>query len=185
MHKRKLVIIFIIVIIIIFFWMLWYENITNRDKTKTIKVSSDYKNEINLIGSFPMSDSVGKNIMYDEDNENVQGYYEFEIQSTVSYKIKYEVYAKEQYNNPAIHPNYIKVYLTDENNNPVTGYDKLSVPTFYDLKNSFHTVDKKIYDGILKPGEKKKFILRVWVSDAYSIENIDKKYGMFVYVEAK
>ncbi len=185
MHKRKYVIVFIIVIIIIFFLMLWHENMVNKDKSKAIRVSSSYKNEINLVDSFPMSDSIGKNMVYDEDNVSVQGYYEFEVESTVSYKTKYEIYAMEQYYSQAIHPNYIKVYLTDGDNVPIEGYDTLSVPTFYDLKNSFHSIGKKIYSGTLNPNEKKKFILRVWVSDAYSISTIEKKCGMLVYVEAK
>lgn len=187
MNKNKFAILFIVVIIIVFFLMLWYENMLNKDKSNAIKVSSNYKNEIILKDSFPMNDSIGKNIVYDEDNSQIQGYYEFEVESTVSYKTKYEIYAMEQYypKVQAIHSNYIKVYLTDENNIPVMGYDTLSTPTIYTLKNSNNFVGKRIYSGTLKPGEKKKFILRIWVSDAYSIGNIEKKYGMFVNVEAK
>ena len=186
MHKKHFFIIFVVFVVAIFFILLWHDNIVNRSKSESITVTSNYKNEIVLKDIVPMSDITGRSISFSEDNSDVQGYYEFEVTANPKYKTKFEIYAIEQYYDSKIHPNYIKVYLTDEYNNPISGYDDLSVPTFYNLKaSSLNSVGKRLYYGSLKAGESKKFILRAWVGDAYSIGKTEKNFGMKIYVDVE
>ena len=60
------------------------------------------------------------------------------------------------------------------------------VPTFFNLTVAKLTPKgKRLYYGTLKGGESKKFILRVWVGDAYAIGENSNDFGMNIYVEAE
>ena len=183
MHKKHFLIVFIVVVILVFFLMLWKENLDHKNNNTSIQVFSNYSSDISLRDGFPMNDTLGKNISFEEDNSTVQGYYEFEINSEED--TNYEIFAIEKYYNRLIHPNYIKVYLTDENNNPIDGFDSLSVPTFYDLTvSSLNPAGRRLYYGHLKAGETKKYIFRSWVGDAYSISPVERNFGIKIFVEA-
>ena len=130
--------------------------------------------------------NIGKSITDSNENSNVQAYYNFEVKSNSDKDTYYEIYASDLDYDNTIHSNYIKMYLTDENNKPLSGFDNLAVPTFYNLKvSSLNPTSKRLYYGYIKSGETQKFILRVWVGDAYAVGVDTNSFGMKIYAEAK
>ena len=76
------------------------------------------------------------------------------------------------------------MYLTDEHNKVLPGYDSVSVPTYYNLRvSTLNPNARRLYYGYLDAGESRSFILRSWIGDAYTISNISKQFGAKLYVE--
>lgn len=182
--KNIILIVIVIILLISCINMLLFFYKHRIEKAKEVELVSPYNNKFEIIDSYPMIDDLGKSMIYDEDNKNVQSFYEFEVKSKSEKKKKYEITVSDLDFSNSIHPNFIKVYLTDENNHPISGFDTLAVPTYYDLKvSSINPTAKRLYYGTIKAGEVKKYRLRVWVGDAYSIGIQTKKFGMKVNVE--
>lgn len=183
------VLLFVLGLLIIMFLIFYFTidilySTGNTTDNKKIKLNSKYDNPMYLDDGMPMSDNSGKKITYKKDNSDVVGYYEFEITSKSSSDSNYEIYAVEEDVDNRLKPNYVKVYLTDEDDNPVSGYDNISVPTYGNLKvSSLNPAGRRLYYGYLEAGESKKYKLRVWVSDAYTVTKTTKEFGMKLYVE--
>lgn len=78
---------------------------------------------------------------------------------------------------------YVKVYLTDQNDNPVVGY-KESVPTYDMLKDSLTEGSKTIYESsISSSGSSKKLRLRIWVSSDYNLPDVSRTFSFKVNVK--
>ena len=117
---------------------------------------------------------------------SVQGYYSFIVKNNSNFDTNFEIYLDDSKYENTIHPNFIKTYLTDSNDNPVSGFDGLAVPTYYKLRvSNIVPTGRKIYEGNLKSFESKKYTLRAWVGDAYSIDVLSKSFSFDVKVEAK
>ncbi len=158
--------------------------IKNKNRVVDVSLSSRSNNSISIKSKITMDDDHGKAIYYDKSKDKFQGYLEFEVVSKSTVKSKYEIYAVED-DNVIIHPNYVKVYLTDENDNPVSGYEDFAVPTFYNLRvSSLNPKGKRLYYGTINPNEAKKYKLRVWFSDSYKLEQEDKNFSIKLFVEA-
>ena len=124
--------------------------------------------------------------MTDEVGKNQENYYEFTVIPTTSGKIKldYYIFLEEMADNN-IDSKYIKVYLTDQNNNPV-GRFKQSNASLYlnDLENNEenikNVVDRQcinIDNQVIKDCENNQTLispltyrLRFWISDEFEIE---------------
>lgn len=121
-------------------------------------------NTINVVSSKPMSDSLGKSIS-DKDK-----YYEFSVSNDYDKDINYEILLEPIIN--TLDGKYIKFYLTDEANKPLFGFDK-EVPVFSQFEDSDLDGNKVLYKNTLKAKTDNKFILRVWVSDRYKVNEKD------------
>ena len=117
-------------------------------------------NTINVVSSKPMNDSLGKDIN-DKDK-----YYEFSVSNDFDKEINYEILLEPIIN--TLDGKYIKFYLTDENNKPLSGFDK-EVPVFSQFSDSELDGNKVLYKDTLKAKSDSKFILRVWISDSYNV----------------
>ena len=113
-----------------------------------------------LTGIVPMSDT---------DGINSSNYFDFTVNSTVdTEKIYYEVYISPKTGN-TLNTNYIKTYLTDQNNN------KVSEITMYNDLSDYETNGKIIYKGLVtlnstktKKNETKALRLRVWLDETFT-----------------
>lgn len=142
--------------------------------------------KIVLNNSLLLTDTMGKNLNLDNLKVGTTGYTEFEIKSKVDEKIKFEVYLLKEEAEPEIPLQFIKVYLTDENDNVIDTFAGSSVPTFYDLKVSDINLNGKIlYSGSLKNKESKKFKLRMWVADTYEITPSENIFSVKLKVGVK
>ena len=85
-----------------------------------------------------------------------------------------------------IKENFIKVYLTNNKDEPFSNYDLNSVPVFSDLPYISDKPDSKlVYSGRIKGKSYEKFKFRMWLSDLYSINNITEDFKCLVGVKMK
>ena len=79
---------------------------------------------------------------------------------------------------------YVRMYLTDGDNDlPLLGYQD-DIPTYRELKISESNADgKQLYVGTLKNGEKKNFKLRMWLDEAYPITPEMKSFKIALFVK--
>ncbi len=187
MQKSKLrLFAFVLVVVILFVLICLQSNDLNRGKknVSAIELSSELGNAILLEDNYPMTDDIGKRIKYNADNSDVQTYIEFTITSKSNVGSNYELYLVQDDLEKSLHPNFVKVYLTDEHNKALPGFDSLSVPTYYNLRvSSLNPSARRLYYGYLDAGESRSFILRAWIGDAYTISNVSKEFGAKLYVE--
>ena len=80
-------------------------------------------------------------------------------------------------------PNYVKIYLTDQDDLAYEGYE--SVPTYDDLddvKGPEEVDGKLLYQDTFFESGVKKFRLRMWVSEKYELSEESKKFKIRVDV---
>jgi len=104
----------------------------------------------------------------------------FATLSTSNRKITYEIYLTKQDSNiKTIKSNYVKFYLTDENNNPYKGFDQNKMVNYHDL---YILNDKPgsvlLYRSTLMGNKTAKFKLRMWLSDSYGINQEKENFSV-------
>lgn len=134
-------------------------------------------NVIDINNAVPISDEKGKKLI---GNNNV-----FDFTVSAKYQgvsaIDYEIYATPI--TQTLDSKYIKVYLTDQNDQAVTGFDSV-IPTYDQLKDSTIDNSKIIYNSSLnQSGISQKFRLRIWVSSDYNMPETSKKFSFKVNVK--
>lgn len=175
--------IFIVLMVLVTCRFFLMENLPFNDTHLDVDLNDK---KIVLNNSLLLTDTMGKNL----NNENLKvgttGYTEFEISSKVEEKIKFDVYFLKEDAEPEIPLQYVKVYLTDEEDNPISGFDSASVPTFYDLKVANVDLNGKLlYSGFLKNKGSKKFRLRMWVADTYELTPSEHIFSVKLKVGVK
>lgn len=144
-------------------------------------VASSYV--VSIDDKLSVSDDFGKSIT--DDNAKSFGYVDLEIHNTVDNTRNFQLYITEKDTDNEINPNYVKFYLTDEDDIPFTFYSGTKLPSYVELN---YLVDKPssklLYTGILDGNETKKFKLRVWLTDSYIVENSEKTFNFDISVRA-
>lgn len=191
-HKQAVFLFLIILILSIIFLVGLYifknnilekENSIIDDTSISLKFVED--NGITIANMLPITDEVGRKIDTSGDKQGIQGYFDFTISSRVDEDVRYEVYLTKEEYEKEIESNYIKIYLTDAlTDKPFSGYEKNSVPTYYDLKvSSSDPAGKRLYYGTLSNKDSDKFRLRMWLSDSYVITAEERKFAVKVNVK--
>ncbi len=128
---------------------------------------------INIDKALPISDEVGKKI------SNSNEYFLFTVSNNFEDSINYEILLEPLVNN--LDNKYIKIYLTDKNDVPLKGYDKI-VPTVDQFQvNSSGMIS--IYNGVLKDkNDSQTFKLRIWISDSYVVDQNSSMFSFKVNV---
>lgn len=163
-------------------WIRTYQG-TKENSLTTDTISFSYveseTNNINITNAVPMSDYNGKNLKGADNTFDFTVYNE-KLQSSIFYDVYATPYEK------TLPEQYVKVYLTDQNNVPVTGYEN-EVPTYNTLKDhSDDTMSKILYSSELnKQNNSNNLRLRVWLSDNYNMPDESLKFAFKVNVKAK
>lgn len=161
------------------------------EEYRKLSYSVDVKFESNdvvvLNNKLPVSDELGKNYMGSGMEKGIAEYKEFVISNGNDKKITYEVYlTKISTKKKNIRSNYIKLYLTDENNSPVKGFEGPALKSYSDLYAlSDKPGSKLLYRDTLDKGDSKKFTLRSWVADTYVISNKEEVFNYDIDVRIK
>lgn len=136
-----------------------------------ITMKSERLNSLKITNSYPINDNIGKKIFVD-NYSGIYDYFDFEVSSNYDEDVYFEIYLKKEDLKNEIDVNYVKFYLMDLN----TGEEILNIngniPTFYDLRIA--TSDpgaKRLHYGVLGAKEVKKYRLKMWLSDEYSISD--------------
>lgn len=176
----------LIVAVIGISYALWTQNfVGNKENSiRTGNVNFSYTenstNGIYLDNALPMDDEAGKSLSGDRNE------FDFTVSSSSAgiTNFDYEIYAVENENN-TLDRKYVKVYLTDINDTPVSGYNN-KVPTFEELNSSsIGDNSKMLYSSELGPIESKKFRLRIWVSSEYKLVDSSKSFDFKVNVKGQ
>lgn len=180
MYILPVLIVVVVVIVCILFLL---DNIPRDSSALDVSVS---RKKIILNNELLLTDSAGKLLTTDNNKIGTTGYIEFEVKSTVDEKVKYEIYLNKENADPELPVKFIKVYLTDENDVALNGYNVSNIPTYYDLRVSdIDPSGKLLYSGTLKDKNSKKFRLRMWVSDTYEITSDTKIFSTILNVKVK
>lgn len=131
-----------------------------------VMLYADLEN-VSIDNSLPVNDKFGKNI-----SDNISGGYkkvDFEIVNVSSKSKTYQLYIKKNnLNTNEISNDFVKFYLTDDKNNPIGIFDNNKVPSYRNLSYIKDKADSKVlYTDKIDKYQRKKFIIRVWVTDNY------------------
>ena len=185
--KNKKVLVFGIVFLIIILLGSAYAFFTYSKGVQAFTLTSDIikaefisgTNSIKMVNAYPISDEFAL------QNLDKLPYIDFTVSSTINdpdKAISYELYLTSDTTN-TLDSNYIKVYLTDENNNQV-----VSPKIYNNLENTTYQADKQtgkvIYTGN-NPGVKtNKYRLYAWIDKDYEQNSVSQTFKFNVNIYA-
>ena len=173
-EKRFFKFLFIICIICVAAFFI-FKTIFNQKNinSKNLDVKFLSSDILMIDNKLPVSDTLAKSFDGTGTADGVQGYVEFSVTNLSNKKTTYEILLnKQKIDFDEIKENYIKIFLTDENDIALSGFDKNKVPNFAEfsfLKDK--PGSKLIYTESISANETKTFRLRMWVSDTYTYTN--------------
>lgn len=186
---RKQLYISLLIVFLCFAFLYIYFYLKNDNQEDSIKVDFHTSNSLKLKNLLPVSDTLGKSFNGTGTVEGVQGYAEFTIKNTSSRKKSFEIIITESGNNDSISKirgNYVKFYLTNAVDTPLSGFNKRKIPTYNDLPVTINNSSGKLlYRGVLSSNNSEKFKLRIWLSDSYSVSNIEDEKEFMVEVNVR
>lgn len=155
----------IAVLLCVLVYFIFSTSKNNIDEADVI-LYADLEN-VSIDNSLPVNDKFGKNI-----SDNISGGYkkvDFEIVNVSSKSKTYQLYIKKNnLNTNEINNDFVKFYLTDDKDNPVGVFDNNKVPSYRNLSYIKDKADSKVlYTDKIDKYQRKKFIIRVWVTDNY------------------
>lgn len=159
---------------------LYKQDLIEKDRLLTSLNDISLKNkELNKIGiknRLSLSDKNGMKIDSEEDMDGVQDIFDFDVASNYDEDVYFEIYLSEYlFNN--LDSKYIKIYLENRETGEAINLVKGLVPTYYDLLvSSSNSNAKRLYYGLIKGKEIKKYRLRVWLSDSYPLNADETEY---------
>ena len=148
-------------------------------------VYNETSDGILINNTYPMNDEAGKVLPESGVSGVVRGYFDFNVAATIEgdASIQYEVIGENVTDTLAkLDPEFIKVYLTNESDTPMSGYQYATVPTFKSLSDA--KGGKKLYSGSFESSGTQKFRLRLWLSNDYQSSGVSETFKMKVNVIA-
>ncbi len=164
MRKRTF---FIIIFLLILLVLLIMPNTYNSKKANKNYVSIIDNKELVIDNILPLSDEVGSNSSKSNGMANI--YYKFKIKSNYSKKAHYKILLETEKGKQFINDRYIKVLLSDKDDNLFKEYKTDSVKVITGLNK--YKSKYVIYSSSLKNKGEEEFILRMWISDASSYDD--------------
>lgn len=188
-HKSLFIFIALILLAICTFTgclFLYFRGNDGASKNATILVSyANQSSELTVDSSMPVTVAIGKKLEYTPD-QTKYGYSEFSLETNMNgvKSLNYEIYAVPLGVAVLLPTDYVRMYLTDGDNDlPLLGYQD-DIPTYRELKISESNADgKQLYVGTLKKGEKKNFKLRMWLDESYPITPEIKSFKIALFVK--
>lgn len=156
-------------------------------KNQKLDVVFDNSDILFIENKLPISNSIAKNYEGYGMEENIEGYSKFSVTNPLDRKITYEIYLTEQNTDmKSIKTNYINFYLTDDKNNPYSGFDKNKMVSFYDLYPLKDKPGSKLlYRSTLMGHKTAKFKLRMWLADSYGLTQNKESFSVDIDVRIK
>ena len=169
--KQKVNYIYILMILVILILLFIigtfvYKERVDKVNEASIILYSDAEN-ITIDDSLPVSDKFGKDIH--GEVLSAYKYLDFEVVNVSAEARDYQIFiTKNDLSTNEINNEYVKFYLTDDKDNPVDNFTDSKVPSYVDLKYIKDLPKKKLlYTGKLDKYQRRKFTIKVWVTDNY------------------
>jgi len=171
--KKTYLIIGLIIILVVFlqFYLLKsYYSVESSKQTEDLVVKFETSDTIHLNNKLPISDTLGKTLTGKGMEEGIQGYLKFSIENKTGKNQKYTILVfKETVDSKELDGNYVKFYLTDQNDQPFEGFAKNVIPNYAGFSaSSKKPAARVIYTGVIGKNKSQSFRLRMWVSDNYA-----------------
>lgn len=181
----------IIVIVCLFVAFIGLGFLFNRYKSSENKVYNlgvkflDNRN-VYLENTLPVTDKIGRELDGVNSSTGIHGFKEFSIENNYDKKVDYQIYLKVKNScESMIDEDFIKLYLTDTNNNPLSGFENNKLPSYSSISSlNDKPGSKLLYTGSINKNSISKFRLRVWVSDLYSINRDKECFSFDIYVRS-
>lgn len=135
--------------------------------------------DIELVSKLPLTDESAKQLSIENIQPGIIGYASFSVKldSDAKKSFEYEIYLEDMADENIFNYDYVKVYLTDDEEKPYDQFSGNKVPTYKDLRVSLNEPNKRLlYSGVINSSEIKKFKLRIWVADTYVLNDIEKEF---------
>lgn len=185
-NNKKYLIVISILLLIIFALLVIYLFNKNNKQENAINTSLTDTSKILIKDVLPISDKLGKKLDGKGTEEGIQGYLKFFVENKSDKKVKFQLYAVENQEISTINSNYIKMYLTDNADNPIKGYEKNMIPSYGELYVVLDKPEAKLlYEGTLEKFERKKYVLRTWLADSYAVSDDSREFLFNVGVKIK
>ena len=168
--------IFCLLVLIFFIFIGIY---AGRDKNNLSHVNFSGQNEVYLSSKLPITDASVKSLDSTKIQAGIVGYAEFSViaDDIKADSLKYDIYLEDVISGNEFNYDYVKVYLTNEEDVPLKQFASNIVPSFANIRVSLDEPDKRVLaTGRIKKGEVKKFRLRVWLSDTYVLSDDLKEF---------
>lgn len=186
--KRFFILLFIGIFFLgaLFFFRSHFFRARSKIDDRSINLQCMDQGRVSIMNKLPLTDNVGRRIELNEEHRDIQGYIECTLQSNSSKKLDYELYLLKDLAEGMIDTNYIKIYLSDDFDVAMEGYDGNAVPTYASLKVAdSDPAGARLYTGSLNGREKINFKLRMWVADSYVITDEVKRFGILLKAKIK
>ncbi len=169
MNKAKFFLSFFFIVLIVFLFFLFsYLNVSENNYVRFVKSPDNLKIE----SIFPITDYAGKMTEASKDGKNI--FYNFKIKNYGEKNSRYKILLKVKNRDNSIDDKYVKILLSDSKDEILSKYDKDSYLTLNYLdkeKNNYI-----LYKSSLGAGEETSYTLRLWISDRYKEEDLDKVF---------
>ncbi|MBR3210348.1 MAG: hypothetical protein IKF71_00220 [Bacilli bacterium] len=121
-----------------------------------------------------------------EDNAGAFGYLLFDVVNHTNEKRTYQIYAtKEELDGIEIQSSYVTLYLTDDRDVPLEGYEGEELSSFNQLSYLNNKPESKLlYYGLIEPNEIVHVKLRAWVSEPYVVDGSASGFSFKVAARA-
>lgn len=178
--KKQIISAFLIVLVLIILsvFIIFFLKPKSVNNNLSINISSS---EIMINNKLPISDVLGKNI---KESDEKQVYITISIKNKDIDDTTYQIYLTRNYlDEPQLKEKYVKLYLTDSKDKPLSGFEKNLIPTYKTLKSlNDKPSSKLLYEGNISGKETQKLRLRVWIDDSYALSDITESFDFDVDV---
>jgi lipopolysaccharide export LptBFGC system permease protein LptF len=190
--KKKYIIETILIILVLFLFLMFVffifnnksSGTSNSSKSNSISITFSDNSTFSINNILPLSDKLGSNLDISDIDNGVESYSEITIYNDSDENENFDLYLTKISSNNDIGDNFIKIYLCDENDNPLELYSHNSIPTYKDLSYLSDKPDSKLlYSGVIASHSSIKYSLRVWLSDSYAMNDKDEEFNYKVQVK--
>ena len=141
--------------------------------------------DVEIKDTLSVSDEFGKTIT--NNNGGSFGYVDIEIINSIDEERNFELYVTDtnKTENSLIGPTFVKMYLTDKDDNAIGEFDSSIIPSFADLGYiKTKASSKLLLKGSLEANEQYDLKLRTWISDTYSAGDGSKSFSYEIGIRA-
>lgn len=179
----------VLLFIIFILGILIFKHSTSSNNTNNVVNSEDLSvnfkdnSKIEIKNILPVSDTLGITFDGSGTADGIQGYSEFTVENLGSSKSNYEIYITKIDNDNEINGNYVKFYLTDDEDVAFDNFNSNILPTYNKLSSLSNKPDSKLlYSGTINSNDKINFKLRVWLSDSYAVSDDLEVFDFEIFV---
>lgn len=176
MNKNRAFLSLFIVVLIVFIVLLF----SYKDDSKNMNYVRfvDPSEKLKIESVFPITDYAGKLTEKSKDKKNI--YYNFRIKNYSEKNSTYKLLLKVNKHDNSIDDKYVKILLSDDEDQILSKYDKDSYLTldYLEKEDDYYV----LYKSSLGENKEDSYTLRLWISDKYKEDDLNKVFDCEVVI---